>query len=108
MNSRIIKKTAKDTNTLMNKVTLVDFMIFKFIKDCINKGEHESIMLPYFGKFAVKPFRKKLLETNVETAKAHCSGVPKLYVPYKINKDFTKEEIIDLPEVPIEQHPKQD
>lgn len=35
---------------------------FEFVKDTMEAGELRSVQLPYFGKFAVKPMRRKILD----------------------------------------------
>lgn len=37
---------------------------FEFVKNTMESGEMRSIQLQYFGKFAVKPLRLKVLENQ--------------------------------------------
>lgn len=38
---------------------------FEFVKNTIEAGEMKPVQLQYFGKFAVKPTRRKILEEKI-------------------------------------------
>ena len=42
---------------------------FKFVSKIMSKGNFDTIMLPYFGKFMVNPKRVELLNKNKENEK---------------------------------------
>jgi len=53
----LIQKLATKYNLPLSKVEDIVNYQFKFIHDVIKKGEFETVRLPYFGKFSVKPGR---------------------------------------------------
>ena len=46
---------------------------FRFTKDVMESGEMKSVMMPYFGKFAIKPSRLEYLPSDFIN-KIHKSG----------------------------------
>ena len=57
----IIYALATKYNLPIKKVTeIVDFQ-FKYVSKIMKEGKFESIRLPYFGKFSVKPNRLKYI-----------------------------------------------
>lgn len=46
---------------------------FRFVRDVMEAGEKDSVMIHYFGKFAVKPNRFKFLPDGFED-NIHKSG----------------------------------
>lgn len=53
----IIQKLATKYNLPLNKVEDIVFHQFKYTAKIMKKGDFESVMLPYFGKFRVKKAR---------------------------------------------------
>lgn len=47
-------------------ITKITRTPFKFVVDTMEVGEFQSVHLPYFGKFAVKPNRLKYYKNNIE------------------------------------------
>lgn len=60
----IIKYLSSKYNISSDIVEKVIRSQFGFVKDMMEQGELDSVHLQNFGKFAVKPFRKKYLEEN--------------------------------------------
>lgn len=57
----LIDKVAAELNLDPELVEKVVRSQFKFVKDVMESGNMQSVMLPYFGKFAVKESRLKYL-----------------------------------------------
>jgi nucleoid DNA-binding protein len=55
----IIYRLANKYNLPLSKVEEIINYQFKYVSDVMKKGEFESVRLPYFGKFSVKPGRLK-------------------------------------------------
>jgi len=53
----IIQILATKYNLPLNKVEDIVNHQFKFVKETIQKGDFDSVRLPYFGKFSVNPKR---------------------------------------------------
>lgn len=63
---RLIKQIASNLDIDEEVIEKVIRSQFKFVKDVIESGEMQSIHLPYFGKFAIKPNRLDYLPENFE------------------------------------------
>jgi nucleoid DNA-binding protein len=59
MNTRIIRKTAEENKVTMEQMYFIQQSIFKFIKHTVEQGQFDGVNLPFFGKFAVKPFNRE-------------------------------------------------
>lgn len=55
----IIHYLANKYNLPLSKIEEIVNHQFKFVADVMDKGEFDSIRLPYFGKFSVKAGRLK-------------------------------------------------
>jgi nucleoid DNA-binding protein len=51
------QKVAKDLGIPVSTAKEIYNSQFQFVKKTMQKGEFETIKLPYFGKFQVKPYR---------------------------------------------------
>lgn len=57
MEEKIIQEIAKELGISPNLVLKIVKSQFEFVKVTMEKGEFETVRLPYLGKFHVKPYR---------------------------------------------------
>lgn len=98
-----IKKIYKDLSIKYNltpyQIELICETPFRFLKETMLKGEYKSLMLPYWGKYTVKPYRK--LKINEDKVKRNNRRL--MVLSDKISedrKDISKEET-DLSDLSI-------
>jgi hypothetical protein len=65
----IIQKLATKYNLPLKVVEQIVFHQFKYVAKIMKEGNFESVRLPYFGKFWVKPGRIKHLDKRTENKK---------------------------------------
>ena len=65
----IIHMLATRYNLPIKKVTEIVNYQFKYVNKIMKRGKFESIRLPYFGKFSVKPNRLKYINKKNETTR---------------------------------------
>ena len=68
--SELIKEIAAKYNTTIEEVETIFKQQFWCVNEVMQEGSHQGIMLPYFGKFYVKPNRKRLFEETLAIQKA--------------------------------------
>lgn len=66
--NKLYKEVAKELNQPEYLVEKICKHPFKFIKAVMEDGNLDGVMLPLFGKFIVKPGRKKHFEKYGENA----------------------------------------
>lgn len=64
---RINQEIAKELGISPNLVQKIVRTQFEFVKYVMEKGEFETVRLPYFGKFMVKPYRLQKVNENYGT-----------------------------------------
>ena len=64
---RIIQEIAKELGISPSLVQKIVKTQFEFVKTVMEKGEFETVRLPYFGKFSVKPYRLQKVNENYGT-----------------------------------------
>lgn len=69
----IIKQISQELNLDEELVEKVVRSEFRFVRDVMEAGEMDSVMLHYFGKFAVKPNRFNYLPDDFKN-NIHKSG----------------------------------
>ena len=62
----IVLKLAKKYDLSMKDVDLIISSQFSLVREVMCKGEFESVRLPYFGLFWVKPGRKEHIDISVK------------------------------------------
>lgn len=61
---RIHQEIAKELGVSPSLVQKMVRTQFEFVKTTMEKGEFETVRLPYFGKFMVKPYRLQKVNEN--------------------------------------------
>jgi nucleoid DNA-binding protein len=61
---RINQEIAKELGISPSLVQKMVRSQFEFVKTTMEKGEFETVRLPYFGKFMVKPYRLQKVNEN--------------------------------------------
>jgi nucleoid DNA-binding protein len=64
---KIIQEIAKELGISQNLAQKIVKTQFEFVKHTMEKGEFETVRLPYFGKFTVKPYRLQKVNENYGT-----------------------------------------
>jgi nucleoid DNA-binding protein len=64
---KIVMEIAKELGISPNLVQKIVKSQFEFVKVTMEKGEFETIKLPYFGKWHVKPYRLQKVNENYGT-----------------------------------------
>ncbi len=67
MEETIIEEISKELGISKELVNKIKRSQFKYVSDIMIKGEFETVKLPYFGKFTVKPYRLQKLNENYGT-----------------------------------------
>ena len=58
----IYSKIAKERGLSLKEVDLAVSSQFSFVRQIMKKGKFEQVRLPFFGRFWVKPARKKYMD----------------------------------------------
>jgi nucleoid DNA-binding protein len=64
---RIIQEIAKELGISPSLAQKIIKTQFEFVKITMEKGEFETVRLPYFGKWTVKPYRLQKVNENYGT-----------------------------------------
>ena len=61
---KIIQEIAKELGISPNLAQKIVRSQFEFVRIVMERGEFETVRLPYFGKFSVKPYRLQKVNEN--------------------------------------------
>lgn len=67
MEEKIYQEVARELGISRSLVQRIAQTQFEFVKLTMEKGEFETVKLPYFGKFTVKPYRLQKVNENYGT-----------------------------------------
>jgi nucleoid DNA-binding protein len=67
LEEKIIQEVAKELGISQSIAQKIVRSQFQYVRKTMEKGEFETVKLPYFGKFHVKPYRLQKVNENYGT-----------------------------------------
>lgn len=89
---KIYKDLAIQYGLTKYQIELITTSPFTFLKDIMQDGEFKSLMLPHWGKYLVKPYRKIKIDENIKNNRKHNRGMDKLLCKETISGENLRQE----------------